>query len=226
MNARLNSVFRFLLLSLVAQLSPIAWAQAAVGYTSLNNSFLDSTTRMIGWRFSVTESVNVTALGWFDLGGNGLNRAHEIGIWNTADQSLVVTGTVPLGTAATLTNGFRYITLGTSGTLLTGQNYVIAGLDIGSLGDAHVWDANIGFGNPDVNGFSADPRITLQVGNAVGQAGVGGFQYPSAVIGDARKLLMGPNFVISAIPEPSTYAALAGVAALGLAIWRRRSRTR
>lgn len=32
------------------------------------------------------------------------------------------------------------------------------------------------------------------------------------------------NFSITAVPEPSTYAALAGVAALGLAVWRRRSR--
>jgi hypothetical protein len=30
------------------------------------------------------------------------------------------------------------------------------------------------------------------------------------------------NFTISAIPEPSTYAALAGLGALGLAMWRRR----
>ena len=30
------------------------------------------------------------------------------------------------------------------------------------------------------------------------------------------------NFSVSAIPEPSTYAALAGAAALGLAVWRRR----
>lgn len=29
------------------------------------------------------------------------------------------------------------------------------------------------------------------------------------------------NFTVSAIPEPSTYAALAGIGALGLAIWRR-----
>jgi hypothetical protein len=31
---------------------------------------------------------------------------------------------------------------------------------------------------------------------------------------------------VSAIPEPSTYAAFAGVFALGLAAWRRRARTR
>jgi hypothetical protein len=30
------------------------------------------------------------------------------------------------------------------------------------------------------------------------------------------------NFSVSAIPEPSTYAAMAGAAALGLAFWRRR----
>lgn len=33
------------------------------------------------------------------------------------------------------------------------------------------------------------------------------------------------NYTASAIPEPSTYAALAGVLALGLAAWRRRQRT-
>ncbi|AOS44033.1 hypothetical protein Verru16b_01094 [Lacunisphaera limnophila] len=32
------------------------------------------------------------------------------------------------------------------------------------------------------------------------------------------------NFAVSAIPEPSTYAALAGLGALGLALWRRRAR--
>jgi len=32
------------------------------------------------------------------------------------------------------------------------------------------------------------------------------------------------NFALTAVPEPSTYAALAGVAALGLALWRRRRR--
>ena len=30
------------------------------------------------------------------------------------------------------------------------------------------------------------------------------------------------NFSVSAIPEPSTYAAIAGAGVLGLALWRRR----
>jgi len=32
------------------------------------------------------------------------------------------------------------------------------------------------------------------------------------------------NFITSSIPEPSTYAAFAGLATLGLAVWRKRSR--
>lgn len=42
----------------------------------------------------------------------------------------------------------------------------------------------------------------------------------TAVLGGG--LVHADNFSVSAIPEPSTYAALAGAAALGLAVWRRR----
>jgi len=36
---------------------------------------------------------------------------------------------------------------------------------------------------------------------------------------------VGLNFTITAIPEPATYASLAGLGALGLALWRRRRKT-
>jgi hypothetical protein len=52
--------------------------------------------------------------------------------------------------------------------LQPGVNYRIAGLDIGSGGDGHVWDANIGHG-VTVGGFAVNPSITLGVaGTALG----------------------------------------------------------
>lgn len=41
----------------------------------------------------------------------------------------------------------------------------------------------------------------------------------------ASGIVYADNFSVSAVPEPSTYAALAGLGALGLALWRKRRKT-
>lgn len=211
-------------LLLTAAVSSTASAATVLSYSSLNNSYLDSGTRMIGWRFSVTEDIGVSAIGWFDWNGNGLARSHEVGIWNTTGASLLASVVIPNGTTAILDNGFRYTTLNTPLTLQTGATYIIAGLDIGASGDPHVWDANIGFGNPHVNGFASDPRITLTVGNAIGSVATS-FAYPTGVIGDARRVLMGPNFTFTPVPIPAA-VWLFGSAFAGLIGFSRRNSRR
>lgn len=71
---------------------------------------------------------------------------------------------------------------------------------------------------------------TLAFGNTVlletnGTAGISG-NFEASVSGNTLTLTdsFGPSTLtsVSAIPEPSTYAALAGLGALGLAVWRRR----
>jgi hypothetical protein len=194
-----------------------AQAQAALSFSSHSGSFLDGNTRMIGWQFSVPAAVNVAALGWFDLGQDGLNRAHQVGVWDTATQALLASAWVPAGTAGVLLDQFRWIDLDAPLALQPGVTYRIAGLDIGNGGDAHVWDANIGFGVA-VSGFAVNPALTLgPAGTATGGL-ASGFTYPASTIGDARRALIGPNLSFSAVspvPEPATWALmLSGVAAL------------
>lgn len=204
-------------------------AQVALSFTSTGtNSFLDGNNRMIGWEFTVDQTIEVGQLGWFDLNGDGLALSHQVGIWNTADQSLVTSVTIGAGTGATLSNGFRYVTPGSPAFLLPGLTYRIAGFDQGTGGDAHVWDVfHSGYADYQVNGFAVDANINLAAGGALG-AIAGSFAYPIGPIGDERAVLMGPNLAFTVVPEPATSALLmtlgAGVAVVLVRIRRHRLR--
>lgn len=69
--------------------------------------------------------------------------------------------------------------------------------------------AEAGLGSPWLNGFGIE-----LLGGTFANAGTVA----------AGKIIF-DNMVVSAIPEPSTYAALVGVGALGLALWRGRRRS-
>lgn len=195
-----------------------------VSFTSVNSStFRDGASRMLGWEFSVTQDIDVSHFGWFDQENNGLLQAHEVGLWAVSGSSLLASVVIPAGVSATLSDGFRYVSLGANLALQKGQTYRIAGFDP-TTGDAHVWDAALGgYTNFEVLGFSVDSRIDLTVGTAIGMS-AGSFTFPSVTIGDSRSALLGPNFIIAAIPEPGHVALGAGAAALGVIAWRRRFR--
>ncbi len=50
----------------------------------------------VGWSFTVNNSIQVTALGFFDMGLDGLGEQHLIGIWDENEDLLVQAG-VSLG---------------------------------------------------------------------------------------------------------------------------------
>ena len=76
-----------------------AAADTALSFTSANGSYIDTTSRMLGWQFQLARDSAVTHLGWQDLGLNGLNVAHEVGIW-TSSGTLLGSAGVPAGTLA------------------------------------------------------------------------------------------------------------------------------
>lgn len=214
---------RLILVLLAACVAPHRLpGQTVIQFTSFNSSaFSDSTSRMLGWEFTVTQTVTVTQLGWMDWGLDGLVAAHQIGIWQTSDSQLLASETVPAGTSATLVDQFRVIDLSTPLPLQPGVTYRIAGFDPGSS-DPHVWDAALsGYPSIEVTGFTIDSRINLGAGLAIGPA-VGGFSYPGSTIGDSRSALLGPTFTLAQVPEPSiAWLTLLGVVALTLTSGRR-----
>jgi hypothetical protein len=64
-----------------------------------------------GWSFynyNQAGSIWITQLGVFDSGADGLVNAHQVGLWG-ADGTLLASATVPVGVAATLFDGYRYV---------------------------------------------------------------------------------------------------------------------
>ena len=61
----------------------------------------------LGWQFIVSVPLTLTALGYFD-GGARLTDSHPVGIWDSLGD-LIVEGTVPSGSGATLVDGFRML---------------------------------------------------------------------------------------------------------------------
>ena len=97
-----------LLLALIAQVTFVGIAQADTIALSFSggttaDKFTNST---IGWEFTISEPINVTSLGVWDEGGNGLADDHQVGIWHSSGGGPLVSTTVT--SADPLTNGFRY----------------------------------------------------------------------------------------------------------------------
>ena len=77
----------------------------------------------VGWEFVPQTDIWVAELGFFDLGQDGLNTSHEVGIWDESEQ-LLVSATLAWGTAAPLVGEYRYASV-TPVLLEAGQTFVI-----------------------------------------------------------------------------------------------------
>lgn len=92
--------------------------QYTQGGQELNNGSFS-----LGWTFSVTSSVSVSALGFYDAGQNGLVSSHDVGIF---DESCNLIASTVVEPSDTLIGFFRYHSLSSAVTLSPGQTYRIA----------------------------------------------------------------------------------------------------
>lgn len=165
-----------------------------------------------GWSFTLGNEINVTALGFYDSGSNGLAETHQVGIWDTAG-TLLVSGTVGNDV---LISKFRYTTVLSGITDLQPGDYRLGGL--GSANNSNrrgvsLSDTTLASGvtytgslsNGDPGTFSDPSTPTTSLGYDVGY--------------------FGPDFLFTpvAVPEPAPLAIFA-VAGLAMGLMRRKPR--
>ena len=164
-----------------------------------------------GFEFTVgAQSLTIQTVAVFDEFNDGvLNSSHEVGIWTSADQTLVASADVTPQTA-TLVNGFFYVNLASPVTLQSGTTYRI-GAQYSDV-DLDLARGNVPTANLAVNG------ITL--GDAYLSTGTG-FTFPDLNVSGADSGFFGPNAGFSAVPEPASTAIVTAAALAALAAIRR-----
>jgi len=170
----------------------------------------------LGAQFTVSVSnEEVIGLGIYDLTGNALLTAHEVGLWDvTAGNTMVADVTVPAGTTNGGTPGFVFVAPPSPVVLFNGHQYKLAAYYPSGASTDHLADCCQGAAP------TADPGFTSIVGAFTASASVGSLSEPNGTAGHAY---VGPNLQFQPTPEPATGLLILPAAALMLfrGLWRR-----
>ena len=158
--------------------------------------------------FTPSTDIEVTHLGYYDQGGDGLPGIFQAAIYNF-DTEVLISEIADITTTSTLgANNFRYEPI-TPVTLNSGQTYLLAAY----VPAASDYALNLSTNPPIASGVTYDGYYY--------DSNTGGMPFPTTPGGDI-KYYGGPNLKFSAVPEPGTYALFAGIATLGFVAVRRK----
>jgi hypothetical protein len=194
------------LCALVAVCAPLAQAVpvTALTFTPGQHYYYSAVDRTIGWAFAANSDVTVVSLGFFDFRQDGLNRAHDVGLW-TSGGTLLASATVQ--TSSPLADWFRWVSI-TPLSLTAGQSYVLGAFVVGM--------DNIDCFELDAASVTTVPQITYD--GLARYVYASSLTFPSVIYGYGTNGLFGPNIQIEVVPEPSTLVlAFAGLGLLGFA---------
>lgn len=140
---------------------------------------------------------------------NGSSGGSGIGLYLLNDNLQVIRGGIVTTTITTLTdNSWHYVALVYDGTSSSFDAYFDSSkLITGVAGN---------FNNPTTGLYLGSSNFGDTFSGSIDEARI--FTFANGTFTTS----MLSNAALSSVPEPSTYAALAGLAALGLAVWRRR----
>jgi len=198
------SMRQLILLSAFAASS--AMATAVLSFNTSGASSGGEYDQSVGWEFTVNSTITVTGLGWYDQNGDGLQMAHEVGIWNSTG-TLLTSGTVAAGTTDPLDGLFRTVSI--SSIVLTPGTYIVGGENFST--------------NTEQLAFGVTPTTISSISFVGGEfsAADGIFEEPTNLTGNSN-CCWGPSFSVSAVPEPGAVALCGfGLLMLGVVAYRR-----
>ncbi|NOX58988.1 MAG: PEP-CTERM sorting domain-containing protein [Planctomycetes bacterium] len=187
--------------------------------TGGNNSGGFTQSTILGFAFTPTSDLSVSALGVYDTGdgtsdsGNGLTTTMSVGVYSVSDDqfsgTLLQQVDVPAGNAAPLVDGFRYVEISPL-DLLAGQEYVILSLYLSTGSEGFLLaDA----ANPD--------PVLSGVQSIAGQNNAFTDLLFISPLSTLAVPALGPNFRFTVVPEPSSLLLMA-MGVLGLRRTRHR----
>ncbi len=105
----------------------IVEAVPMAGVDSFTNPVIyDNESHSLGYQFTATSNVTITALGFFDSFGDGFSGDHFVGLWDE-NHDLLASVELSAGADALLIDDFRYEDTEFSVQLTAGESYFIAG---------------------------------------------------------------------------------------------------